>query len=299
MIISASYRTDIPAFYGPWFESRLSAGFARVNNPYGAPATTVSLAPEAVDGYVFWTRHARPFVATLDRLAEARIPFFIQYTITGYPRCLDAATINAASAVADVRALTERFGLRTVVWRYDPILFTSRTPPAWHVGNFVHLSSALAPVVDEVIVSVAQIYRKSARNLRIAADDHGFDWQDPQPAEKRLLLRSLAEIAADRKLRFSVCGQADLAGNDIAEARCIDADRLAAVAERPITGLGKPHRKGCRCHASRDIGAYDTCPHGCVYCYAVISQTRAKQAFTAHDPSAENLARSSRSDRKT
>ncbi len=298
MIISASYRTDIPAFYGPWFERRLAAGFVRVRNPYGGPTATVSLTPEAVAGYVFWTRNARPFAAALNRIAATRTPFFVHYTITGYPRCLDAATLDTTSAIANVRELADQFGVRTVVWRYDPIIFTSVSPPAWHASNFDRLSSLVAPLVDEVIVSVAQIYRKSARNLGKAAAHHGFDWYDPEPGEKQALLRVLAGIATDRGLRFSLCGQANLAGNDIDESTCIDVNRLAAIAGHPIATHNKSHRHGCRCHASRDIGAYDTCPHGCVYCYAVSSRQRAKQAFIAHDPYSDILAPSTQPRRK-
>ena len=33
MILSASRRTDIPAFYGDWLMNRLRAGFLLVRNP--------------------------------------------------------------------------------------------------------------------------------------------------------------------------------------------------------------------------------------------------------------------------
>ena len=49
MIVSASYRTDIPALYGAWFMNRLAAGFCAVVNPYGGPPYRVALTREAVD----------------------------------------------------------------------------------------------------------------------------------------------------------------------------------------------------------------------------------------------------------
>ncbi len=50
MIVSASYRTDIPAFYGEWFINRLHAGYCNVFNPYSRKPYAVDLRPEAVDG---------------------------------------------------------------------------------------------------------------------------------------------------------------------------------------------------------------------------------------------------------
>lgn len=284
MIVSASYRTDVPAFYADWFRARLNAGFAWVRNPYGGASSRVLLNGEAVQGFVFWTRNVEPFLPALAEVAAMRLPFVVQFTVTGYPRPLDAATIAPARAVAQIRDLAERYGEDAVVWRYDPIIATSLTSPAWHRDTFNRLADALAGSVNEVVVSWAQIYRKTARNLAAAARAHEFDWADPSADEKRALLSELAALATARGLIPSLCAQADLAVAGMAEARCIDAERLGRVAGRPISARRKPHRAGCGCWSSRDIGAYDSCPHGCAYCYAVSGRAVAKRNFQAHDP---------------
>ena len=43
-------------------------------------------------------------------------------------------------------------------------------------------------------------------------------------------------------------------------------------------------REGCHCIESRDIGAYDTCPNGCRYCYANKSHQKALENYRLHDP---------------
>ena len=100
MIVSASYRTDIPAFYARWFRRRLEAGLCLVANPYGGGTHEVSLRPGEVDGFVFWTRNIKPLLPELDAVRRIA-PFVVQFTVTGYPRALDASVIPPDDAVAD------------------------------------------------------------------------------------------------------------------------------------------------------------------------------------------------------
>jgi hypothetical protein len=289
VIVSASYRTDIPAFYARWFLGRLDAGFARVANPYGGGAYEVSLRPGDVDGFVFWTRNMRPLMAELDRVWQLA-PFTVQFTVTGYPRSLENSVIAVAEAVDQLRELRRRFGARGAVWRYDPIVMTSELDAAAHMRNFTALASALAGTVDEVVLSFAHPYRKTSRNLDRAGERHGFQWHDPPAEEKRTLLAGLASIAGDAGMQATLCTQPDLLVPGIGEARCIDAARLSDVAQTPISARESGNRPGCRCALSRDIGAYDTCPHGCVYCYAVADRDRAVARYRAHDPESESLS---------
>lgn len=289
MIISASYRTDIPAFYAAWFLNRLAAGYARTVNPYGGQTSIVPLTGDAVDGFVFWTRNLEPFFGALDAVRARNIPFVVQYTVTGYPRALDAATIGHRRAIDHIQAVAGRYGPEVAVWRYDPIVFSSLTPPTWHHRNFDRLCGAMKGRVGEVVVSCAQIYRKTARNLSAAARAAQFEWWDPPAEEKRALLIGLAEIARAHGLRPTLCDQPDLRSDGIGEARCIDAERLSRVAGRSIAAPRRPHRKTCGCWASKDIGAYDSCPHGCAYCYAVNSRGIAKRRFRGHNPRSEFL----------
>ena len=282
MIVSASYRSDIPAFYGAWFAERRARGHALVANPYGGKPYKVPLAGPEVDGFVFWTRNAAPFMATLQELAAESVPFVVQFTLTGYPRLLETSVPAIDTALAQMRQIAKRFGSRTLVWRYDPVLLSPRTPTAWHLAAFARLAAALSGVSDEVCLSFAHIYRKSARNLRAA----GIDWRDPEAGEKAEILAALAAIAGDNGIAATVCSQPDLG---LPPARCIDAERLSEIAGRTIAARQKGNRAGCLCAESRDIGAYDSCPHGCRYCYAVRQPERARENFRQHDPHGETL----------
>lgn len=289
MIISASYRTDIPAFYGDWFLRRLLEGRCRVANPYGGRPSEISLERADVDGFVFWTRNAAPFSSALREVEARAFPFTFQFTTVGYPRAIDASVIDPTKAICQIRALAERFGPRAVVWRYDPIVMSSITDAAWHRNNFRSLTCALASATDEVVVSFVAPYRKTRRNLDTAASRAGFEWLDPDEDCKRTLLADLAGIAGAHGIRLTLCTQPALETTDSGGARCIDAERLSDVAGHPIAARTRGNRSGCLCGESRDIGAYDTCPHGCAYCYAVRSPAAAKRLHRAHDPASPFL----------
>ena len=292
MIVSASYRTDIPAFYADWLLRRLRAGVARVANPYGGGSYDVSLRPGAVDGFVLWTRNLRPLLPELDRVRTVA-PLVVQFTITGYPRSLETSVIAAAEAVEQLREVRRRFGPRAAVWRYDPVVFTDALDAKAHAAGFAALARGLRGTVDEVMLSVVHPYRKTRRNLDRSAAATGIAWRDPPAEEKRALLLRLAAIAHEEGMRPTLCSQPELLapepGGQLGEASCIDAARLADVAQRPVAARLAGNRPGCRCALSRDIGAYDTCPHGCVYCYAVADRDRTVANFRAHNPEADRL----------
>jgi len=203
--------------------------------------------------------------------------------------------VTEASRAADhMKRIAGEYGGRAAVWRYDPIVSTTLTDTRFHVANFERLAAMLEGTTDEVIVSFLQIYRKTQRNMDAAARLFKFAWRDPPEEEKCALLGKLAPIARARGMKLTVCTQPELLEEGVTEeARCIDAIRLSEVAGRAIGAKLKGNREGCGCYYARDIGEYDTCPHGCVYCYAVGTRALAQRSHRAHDPHGEFLFTSS------
>jgi len=289
MIVSASYKTDIPTFYGEWFSNRLRAGYCKTVNPFNNRVSRVSLRPADVDGFVFWTKNVGPFIERLTEVHSLGVPFVVQHTINGYPRELEQAVVDAGRAVEHVRRIAERFGPRVSVWRYDTILLTSLTPREFHLETFARLAAALEGATDEVVISFAHVYKKTLRNVNNAAREFDFEWSDPDAEWKRTLTGELAAIAAAHRIQLTVCSQPEFLTTGAGEARCVDAGRLADVRGRKVVAKEKGNREGCRCSEARDIGEYDTCPHGCVYCYAVQNRPLALERYKAHDPQSEFL----------
>ncbi len=295
MIISASYKTDIPTFYGEWFMNRLQAGYCKMVNPYGLQVYKIDLTPESVDGFVFWTKNIGPFLKHLPEVQNRGYPFIIQHTITGYPRELEFRVSDFTRTIEHMKALADLYGPYVAVWRYDPIVISSLTSSDWHRNNFEMLAKSLKGTTDEVVVSFAQIYKKTRRNMDWAAIEYGFLWKDHEAmtaGEVRGLISELAEISRSYGMRLKICSQkAFLTPGITAEARCVDAERLERISGSSIADRVelRGNRKECGCFASKDIGEYDTCPHGCVYCYAVQHRDLALERYKAHDPEGEFL----------
>jgi hypothetical protein len=289
MIISASYKTDIPTFYGEWFVRRLRAGFCKMVNPYNRHAIRVSLARENVDGFIFWTKNVGPFLKHLDAVHLQGFPFVIQHTINGYPRELEKAVVNADRSVEHLKRIAETYGSAVCVWRYDTIIISSLTPIEYHLRRFEELAGALKGVTDEVVISFVHFYAKTLRHMNDAAQENTFTWSDPSLDDKRNLAKKLAEIALRYGMQLNICSQREYLVKGAGDARCIDVVRLERVGGKRIRADLRGNRKECGCFASRDIGEYDTCPHGCVYCYAVRNPELAQARFKKHNPDSDFL----------
>lgn len=289
MIVSASYKTDIPTFYGEWFMRRLRTGYCKVVNPYSRQVYRVALDRQAVNGFVFWTKNIAPFLKHLPEVRERGFPFVVQYTINGYPRELETAVVDAECSVETAWKLRELFGPHALVWRYDTIVTSSLTPLEFHVENFRRIASRLEGATNEVVVSFAQLYKKTLRNMDAASRGAGFQWHDPSDDEKRELLRRLVRCAREHRMQLSVCSQRGLLVDGAVDAKCVDAQRLSDLAGSSIRARLQGNRKECGCFESRDIGDYDTCPHGCIYCYAVQNRDVALARYRKHDPKSELL----------
>ncbi len=289
MIISASYKTDIPAFYGDWFINRLNVGYCRIINPYNKKVREVSLKREDVSGFVFWTKNLGPFIDKLKIIKQLKYPFVIQYTMHGYPRVLESSVVCADQSIKYIKYVAKEYGSRIIVWRYDPIIFSSITSREFHIKNFKNISERLEGSTDEVVVSFAQIYKKTQHNMNCASKRFGFTWNDPENDIKSELAKELSEIANLYNIKLTMCSQRSFVSSSIKAARCIDANRLSDVAGYRIRANLKGNRPDCGCYESIDIGDYDTCPHGCIYCYAVSNHELAQIRYKEHNPKSDFL----------
>ena len=261
VIVSASRRTDVPAFHADWFLACLSRGIAEYRHPYSGKPASVSLAVECVAAFVFWTRDPRPFFPVLARIDRNGFRSVFHFTVTGLPREIEPSVPPLRDAVAAFRRLSETIGPERVLWRFDPLLPGEDAHSM--VARFDKISEALAGLSARCTLSLAHPYRKSLRATRHVP---GI-WEESSGL--RSAVKRIAALGRPRGFAMVSCCAPLLAEWGIPAGACVDGDYLRALYPGiDIPASPCPTRPGCLCHASRDIGSYHTCRHGCLYCYA-------------------------------
>jgi len=287
-VISASYRTDIPAFYGEWFIRRVREGYVRYKNPYGSQVISASLRPEDVHAVVFWSKNYRPFMKYLDEVERAGLDFYFHYTITGLPPVLEGHVPDWRNTVKNFRMLAERYTPDHVQWRYDPIVFSNITDIEFHERTFARLAQSLENATRRCYVSFVDLYPKVVRRLGSLMSELAI--HDPPNQMKLSLALRLAETAAKHGITLYTCAEDFAAVGPIKHGACVDKEILDQLWPHKKRAMKMSSaRGGCGCFENRDIGAYDTCPHGCAYCYAVSNHAQALEAFRNHQPDRDCL----------
>lgn len=280
MLLSVSRRTDIPAWYADWFFRRLRAGFVLVPSPH-APhrLTRVPLCPDLVDGIVFWTKNPLPMLPRLGELSAYLSVF--QFTLTGYdPDAEPALPDRDRVLIPAFQRLSTQLGPRRVIWRYDPIFFTREYTEQWHLNRFEQLARRLQGYTTTCVISFLDEYPGTRARMRPLVPA-AFD-----PGAAARLARGLAAIAAEYGIRLQTCAEAlDLHDCGIEHGSCVDGALFETLLERPLHWTpAKGQRPECGCADSVDIGTYNTCPGGCLYCYANFSPDHIAANRAAHDP---------------
>jgi len=275
-VISASRRTDLVAQFPEWLTSALAARRAVVHGPSGRESA-VDLDPAGVHTIVLWSKDFSHLIENRLRLRDLLGDYaqlYLHFTITG----LGGTALERGAPVPDA-ALRQLEPLLEIVGspgrlspRFDPVLH-------WRSGGAVVESNlpfferladrAGALGLIDIRLSFAQWYGKARRR----AVRQGLECVDPPQTAKIEEACRLAETAARRGLRLFACSQNFLTViPGIEPSACIDGRLLSSLhpnLERASTAEDRTQRAECRCTASVDIGSYEqTCPHGCVYCYA-------------------------------
>ena len=248
-----------------------------VRNPMNYhQVSEVILIPELVDCIVFWTKDPREII---DRLGQLdRYQYYFHVTITPYDRSVEPRVPSKKAVVESFKELSNKVGKQRVIWRYDPIILTHRFNLDFHASSFSELAALLTGYTDRCVISFLDVYKKIERNVRAMGQplDEQATWA---------LADKIAAIAERHNIVIeSCCEVVDLSFLGIRHGRCIDDRLISEITGKPINvPKDKGQRKACGCVASVDIGAYNTCRHGCLYCYANFSAKAIESNVRMHD----------------
>jgi len=263
MIISASRRTDIPDFYSDWFFKRIEEGYVLVRNPFNFhQVSKVSLKRDTVDGIVFWTKNPEKMISRLYLIED--YAYYFLFTLNPYDKRIEKNLPEKSYIIEVFKKLSSKIGKDRIIWRYDPVILTHEFDIEYHVKSFRDIAAKLHSYTSKCIISFITLYPKVYKNLKKI----GVYEIDKQ--QKIEIVSKFYEIARKYSIKLEICAeQIDLSSYGVMPARCVDKNLMEKLLGKKLNiGKDKNQRKFCGCDESVDIGAYDTCLHGCIYCYA-------------------------------
>jgi hypothetical protein len=286
MIISASRRTDIPGFYSEWFLNRLQEGYVLVKNPRNPNRySRVNLSPDAVDCIVFWTKNPKPMLDKLDTIEKMGYPFYFQFTLTPYDEHVEKRLPPKAEIMETFKKLSSKIGPHRMVWRYDPVLVNQEFTVEYHLDTFGKMADVLGDYTDRCIFSFIDLYANARKRSQGIADVEVNEVNMSRIAE------GFSKIARNNQMMLSTCTETiDLSQYGITHASCIDKGMIEKIIDFPIQAKKDTNQRAtCGCIESVDIGSYDSCAYGCVYCYATTSQEVVLNNMRRHDKQSSTL----------
>lgn len=282
MILNTGSRTDIPAYYSDWFYNRIEEGYVLSRNPYDPTRITrYQLDPEVIDVIVFCTKNPRPMFDRLSLLSDYDTFWFV--TITPYGIDIEPHVPPKEQVISSFCRLAELIGSGRMSWRYDPVFITDRYSVEYHIEQFERMAKALSGYTYQCVVSFIDLYEKTKRNFR------GI--RGVTSGEQETLISAFSQIAKENGLQIHLCCEnAGLVRENVDAEGCLS----KAVLEKALScKLDVPRKKTarseCSCLLGADIGAYNTCGHGCLYCYANYDRETVVQNMSLHKASSPLL----------
>lgn len=261
MILNTGSRTDIPAFYSDWFYNRIKEGYVLTRNPYyPTQISKYLLTPEVIDVMVFCTKNPSPMLDRISLLSAFDTFWFV--TITPYGKDIEPYVPPKEQVLAAFCRLSSLIGKHRISWRYDPVLITEKYSVDYHIEQFHQMARLLAGYTEQCVISFIDLYEKTKRNFQGV--------RSVTRKEQETLTAAFSKTAGECGLQIHLCCENPSLVRDHVDA---DGCMSKTVLEKALgwkldVPPKKTARKECACLLGADIGAYNTCAHGCLYCYA-------------------------------
>lgn len=278
MILNTGCRTDIPAYYSEWFYNRIKEGYVLTRNPYYPnQVMKYRLDSRVVDCLCFCTKNPEPMLSRMEEIRQFKQ--FWHVTITPYGKEIEPYVPDKERVMEAFKRLAAIVGVNAVGWRYDPIFITDKYSLDFHVDAFRKMAENLAGYTQTCVISFIDLYAKTRRNFS------GI--REVPRADQITIAREFVEIGRKHGIIIrSCCEGAFLEEYGVDVSGCMTKQVLekATGASLDLAKIKKPAREECNCLLGNDIGMYNTCGHGCLYCYANYDRKTVEQNMRLHNP---------------
>jgi len=285
-ILSASRRTDIPAFYMDWFMDHIKLGFFNIINPFNQTIKTVDVSTDGVHSIVFWSKNYDAFIKKKagERLIRLGFHIYFNFTINAESSLLEPNLPSLRKRLAQLKELADRFGPEKISWRFDPVCFyqTSHGSPVKNnLSGFSIIAQKASDLgIKKCVTSFFDNYSKIQKRLNFLyqKNEPGVFFVDPPLDKKTQVIHQMEKYLASTDIRLYLCCEKKIFSTldkdtRVLENSCIDGRMLKKLfGGHPEIkrDYGQRSKLGCRCTKSIDVGSYadHPCFHNCLFCYA-------------------------------
>ncbi len=281
MIINTGSRTDIPAFFSKWFLNRIDEGSVCTRNPYNEDIYKYPLDSKIIDCLCFCTKNPKPMISNLDKLDDFRQYWFV--TITPYGKDIEPNVPSYKNVMKSFKQLSEHLGINKVSWRYDPIFISEKYDLDFHIEMFNKMASELGDYTNDCTISFIDLYQKVLRNFPNS--------KEVTQDEQLSIGKEFSKIANEHNIKMKTCVEGTLLDQfGFDSSGCMTQKVIEKAIDKNLKiPKGKYRIRECDCIFGRDIGAYNTCLHGCKYCYANANMKLVKKNQKLHNPNSPLL----------
>jgi len=272
-IISASRRTDIPAFYMPQMIEAITKGLIEILSPYGVKSL-VSLFSVDVTCFVWWSKDysewLKAYHTNHDLLAQFTHMF--NFTLTGDPELEGGVKSTLPQRLDQLTQLVQLFSPNSLQLRFDPITVWTDVKTGQRHDNLGHYQTIVETAgglgIKRLIFAFCLTYPKVVNRML----KYGKQLVSLSVDEQKAILDPLLDCAEHYGIQLQTCCGSQLIDyRGIGVSRCVDGGVIEQLSNRKLKTKRKDtgQRKECNCSQSRDIGSYQMkCHHQCLYCYA-------------------------------
>lgn len=263
---------------------RVKTGNVMVRNPVNKnQVNKVDLRPNNVECIVFWTKNPEPFLPKLKELDDLGYTYYFHVTINSYDQTIERNIPRKKHIVASVEKLAEQIGKHKIIWRYDPILLTDKVGIKYHKKYFDLLAQSLQNMTKTCVISFVDLYKKTKQNMQ------GINYIPLTDERKQEITQNISKSAQKYGFQVQTCAEdSNFESLGIFPGKCVDDQLIYRITGKPmLVGKDKSQRKACGCVKSVDIGQYNTCTNGCLYCYANYDHGQVQENVANHQKTSQ------------